>query len=904
MAYSPNPKSPSLARDPYELERLAEELETRESIHPRAYAQQPKDEDETDLHELPVYIPLSHDNKYLTTEDFNVEEFLLSRSHTSLPDLRSELRDYLSVLKEELVKLINDDYEAFISLSTDLKDEGARLERLKRPLGGLKSQVLESRKELQLIQNAIQEKLKQRSILRERESLLHLLLKISESITRLESLLLITLPEQDGLKESKIPSQLSGIDEQPDEKGRGGRAKHLARVAVEYTQLLYHTSKARAEKCVFVDEVQWQIDRIQSTLSSDLDHLFATILSTLTDTKGDSRASELERAKCIADLTECLRTYDLLGLWRDAEDVLRREVVRGFIKKTVYPGALAAPHSPIIPHTPFHPSEPLATGAFHPRTPYTPFTAFVSKNDQQNHPNLGSTSELPQAHLLQDSDDPLSKLYNQLLRFIEQDLSRIMDVAEKVSVKAVARPGDKDGALPSAIEESRAGGRGFQIMANVVWDEIGKAIMDEIGSVVFAVGRPNDFRKNYETTQAFIQSLELMAPTANAIETMRSHPIYTAFEQSWQLPVYFQLRWKEIIGKLENSLSVTRLEMSLKAESDPFATSEAHAVWTAICTCWSAEVYIPDLCPRFWRLTLQILNRYRSWIDECLARIDYIPKVSAGLGIDKTTNSPQSRSSTPIPSAAEDPSAEAAAIEDATLRQYAAAIIDIQAMRSKMKTIWDQEISMLLPEVGPDFIKAEEALDSVLSKLTALIPSMSSQIITILTRRCCVTLAPVKSIPTQFRAMSNKRNPTEASYFVSSILRPVKQFFAIGTSGGPGSRLGTDFLDVYSTEIFNSVTQRYISYLVGMKKTEESLKRLKKGKKTPFSLFGSAAAKDEEGKDEERIRTQMILDAEAFGKDAQSLGIKTDTNEAFQALIEMVNANDGVYGISSIKASR
>jgi conserved oligomeric Golgi complex subunit 2 len=33
------------------------------------------------------------------------------------------------------------------------------------------------------------------------------------------------------------------------------------------------------------------------------------------------------------DLMECLRTYDLLGLWRDAEDVLRREVVRRFVRK-------------------------------------------------------------------------------------------------------------------------------------------------------------------------------------------------------------------------------------------------------------------------------------------------------------------------------------------------------------------------------------------------------------------------------------------------------------------------------------------------------------------------------------------------------------------------------------------
>ena len=32
------------------------------------------------------------------------------------------------------------------------------------------------------------------------------------------------------------------------------------------------------------------------------------------------------------------------------------------------------------------------------------------------------------------------------------------------------------------------------------------------------------------------------------------------FERRWQLPVYFQLRWKEIVTKLEENLSVTKLE--------------------------------------------------------------------------------------------------------------------------------------------------------------------------------------------------------------------------------------------------------------------------------------------------------------------------------------------------------
>jgi len=41
---------------------------------------------------------------------------------------------------------------------------------------------------------------------------------------------------------------------------------------------------------------------------------------------------------------------------------------------------------------------------------------------------------------------------------------------------------------------------------------------------------------------------------------MRAHPVYSAFEQRWQLPVYFQMRWKEIVGKLEDALAMTRID--------------------------------------------------------------------------------------------------------------------------------------------------------------------------------------------------------------------------------------------------------------------------------------------------------------------------------------------------------
>ncbi|EGO25305.1 hypothetical protein SERLADRAFT_348146 [Serpula lacrymans var. lacrymans S7.9] len=773
-------------KDPFDLERLAEELATREKAYPLAHGTQASDDSHSD-HDLPIYVPLSHDNPYLTAEPFDVDQFLLSRSYTSLPDLRSELRDYLSTLKEELVQLINDDYEAFISLSTDLKGEGARMERLRLPLNSIKSEILEVRKSLQTIQDTTQEKLDERAKIREEKesfllllALLHLLLKISESVTRLESLLLISQPMADEtssseLTTSKLPTHLSNVEH------------HLARVAAEYTQLLYHTAKARAEKCEFVDEIQWRIDRVQSTLSSDLDHIFASTLVALTDIN-ETKKSDIERAKLMVDLTECLRIYDTLSLWRDAEEILRKEVVRGFVRKTIYPGALNASHSPIIPHTPL---------------------------------------PAPSTHRA------------------SRDLSYIMEIAEKASLNSASRARDKTAsiALSGMNNKEQAKDDGFNIIANVIWAEFGKALLDELGSVIFSVGNPDEFRKHYETTEAFLRSLEFLAPSTYCIEAMRLHPIFVNFKRRWQLPVYFQLRWKDIIGKLEDSLLTTTVELKnerfVKVQH-PFATTQAASIWTAIATCWSAEVYIPDLSHRFWKLTLQLLSRYKTWLD------------SNSVSVENSV------------------------ADDLLLRQFSAVILDIKIMSSQMLALWRDEISIMLPH-------------------SAFLTPLTNQIVSILTRRSCDALVPVRSIPSQFRAMSNKRLPVESSYFVTSILRPVKDFFGIGSNGGPGDRLKKDSLKPIATDVFDVTCQRYSSITP---KTEESLKRLKKGKKATFSLFSSASAgKDDDGRDEERIRTQMILDVEAFAKDGESMGVDVHSLESFKSLDDLVHSGliDGEY---------
>ena len=76
-----------------------------------------------------------------------------------------------------------------------------------------------------------------------------------------------------------------------------------------------------------------------------------------------------------------------------------------------------------------------------------------------------------------------------------------------------------------------------------------------------------------------------------------------------------------------------------------------------------------------------------------------------------------------------------------------------------------------------------------------------------------------------------------------------------------------------------------------MKKTEESLRRLKKGQRSTYSLFGSSSREDDARADEEKIRTQMILDVEAFGCEAESLGVVVEGSATYRSLTEMARSS-------------
>ena len=91
----------------------------------------------------------------------------------------------------------------------------------------------------------------------------------------------------------------------------------------------------------------------------------------------------------------------------------------------------------------------------------------------------------------------MAALYNKVLRFVERDMKELMEIAEVFSAKhrfpslSVVTPSNGH----TVQGDKRPQSEGFEFMSNVVWAEIGRAVMEELGSIVFAAGRPDDFRQ-------------------------------------------------------------------------------------------------------------------------------------------------------------------------------------------------------------------------------------------------------------------------------------------------------------------------------------------------------------------------------------------------------------------------
>jgi hypothetical protein len=96
--------------------------------------------------------------------------------------------------------------------------------------------------------------------------------------------------------------------------------------------LLHHITKAQTDAMTtFIDKNPM----VRSIASNQHFHLTLTVFSPPPRVRLPRESSRRTASKNVWPMTECLRTYDAFRLWRGVEDVLRRDVLRDFVKVSV-----------------------------------------------------------------------------------------------------------------------------------------------------------------------------------------------------------------------------------------------------------------------------------------------------------------------------------------------------------------------------------------------------------------------------------------------------------------------------------------------------------------------------------------------------------------------------------------
>ncbi|KAJ9073275.1 hypothetical protein DSO57_1018288 [Entomophthora muscae] len=142
---------------------------------------------------------------------------------------------------------------------------------------------------------------------------------------------------------------------------------------------------------------------------------------------------------------------------------------------------------------------------------------------------------------------------------------------------------------------------------------------------VFAAADPDIFFLNYSRTVDFLMKFQDLFPDVGAVQRFRDSATYREFMKRWPLNVYFRLRIKQLLSKLEpcyqQQLSKdprlqrkTIKDMPLEipgAESFTFLTP--YITLHTLVQCWAEGIYVSALSHRFWKLTLQLISRFLNW---------------------------------------------------------------------------------------------------------------------------------------------------------------------------------------------------------------------------------------------------------------------------------------------------
>uniref|UniRef100_A0A8C7F8J9 Conserved oligomeric Golgi complex subunit 2 n=1 Tax=Oncorhynchus kisutch TaxID=8019 RepID=A0A8C7F8J9_ONCKI len=430
--------------------------------------------------------------------------------------------------------------------------------------------------------------------------------------------------------------------------------------------------------------------------------------------------------------------------------------------------------------------------------------------------------------LVKSTPNGLQIMYTKLLEFVPHHCRLLREVT------GMAISSEKADIVP-----------GYDFLVNSVWPEIIKGIEERIPSL-FNAGNPDTFYERYTISMDFVRKFDRQCGSQASVRRLRAHASYQSFHNKWNLPVYFQLRYKEIAACLENAIT-DGIETAPAGSCYHLLVSQV--LWNSLVRCWAEKVYLPPLSHRFWKLTLQLISRYSKFLTE--------------------VQPPTWEPSFPQTGQPKIPPTWKPNLSTTILTLICNCVNLVIFASLVFFTIKHLPFSQI-PELSKMIMQKLEvigyknfviALEDSKASLSGCIPTLNSKMTQHLTERCFRFLKSASEVPRLYRR-TNKEVPFRASAYMDNALRPLHQLLSDSKDMVKPS-IAQDWLRV----ALNDCTQRYFEtisdVLSSVKKMEESLKRLKQARKTATTnTIGTTGGPT----DDSKIRLQLALDVEYLGE--------------------------------------
>ncbi|XP_063847246.1 LOW QUALITY PROTEIN: conserved oligomeric Golgi complex subunit 2-like [Scylla paramamosain] len=454
--------------------------------------------------------------------------------------------------------------------------------------------------------------------------------------------------------------------------------------------------------------------------------------------------------------------------------------------------------------------------------------------------------------------------------------------------------------------------RGYSFLECSAWPEVVSALHTNVNGI-FNPGNPAVFHKRYLETLDFLDSFEALLGSRAKVAAFREMDDYNNFMQLWNLPVYFQIRYQEIGQAVEASLihngdGLTPCTSALPSGLAPtpastrFHLASTCTVWEAVVRCFSTEVFLLPLLHRFWKLTLLVLARYRTWVVATTARLKD-PTLSPQPQ-RKLEGLPGSRPSGSRPQDAPSSLEKASHSRSSSLDKNFTTTNTTTTTSTTSTTSSSASSREAAVGLVRDVVLLSSQLlpDLYTNTILPVVPHLPQDKLALLRGpqrhhhrqpghcRCC-PLRQVADTPRLYRR-TNRAPPSSHQPYIASAAA-ILTSFAEECRGKVDEALVVHWL----TRAAGQVSQRYrgLTYevLSSAHKMEESLKRLKRARDR-----GSGGAEGATAglSDHDKIRTQICLDVEYFGEQLRGLSVDVHGVDSFSALLTMVQqARDGSF---------